>query len=181
MGLRMPIDIDKWSEIVSITLVYIQETLDELVLLQMSESNIINYFTRMYFDISRDAETEENKVLLEKINMFRENNRRIFVSTLDFLIAPLHQQIKNLNDIIDDPSIEAKEKLLNALNVQSRSELFIQKLYHEENDVVTDYLNLKNKQLQAFKEEKLKLEQSIRKIDDDRIDYLRNELSNIKL
>ena len=52
MGLYMSTDVDKWSEIISVTLVYIQETLDELILLQMNEGNIRNFITRMYFDIS---------------------------------------------------------------------------------------------------------------------------------
>ncbi|MGC9780050.1 MAG: hypothetical protein HZR80_12465 [Candidatus Heimdallarchaeota archaeon] len=176
----MPIDMDKWSKIVSIALVYIQETLDELILLQMNESNIKNYFTQMYFNISRENETDETKALLEKINLFRENYRRVFVSALDFFIAPLHYQIKILNNIINNPSTDAKEKLIKSFNVQSRTELFIKKLFHDEYEIITEYLNLKNKQLQVFKEEKLKLEQNIRKIDDVKFDNLRSELFKIK-
>jgi hypothetical protein len=177
----MTIDKEKWSEVVSVTLVYLHETLDELLLLQMNEKNISNYFTRMYFDISREDDTKEGEALLEKINLFRENNHRIFVSTLDFLIAPLHSQIEILNQIIDDPSVESKKKLINAFNVQARSELFVKQLYHDEYEIITEYLSYKNKHLQSFKEEKLRLEKHIRKTDDDKIESLRKALFEIKL
>lgn len=180
MGLRMSTDINKWSEIISVTLVYIQETLDELISLQMNESNIRNFITRMYFDISKENETDETNALLEKINLFRENNRNIFVSTLDFLIAPLHNQIEVLNKIIDDPSPEAKKQLESALNVQARSELFVNKLCHDELEIITEYLNFKDNQLLAFKDEKLKLEKNVRKIDSKKIEKLRSELGYIK-
>lgn len=180
MGLRMSTDINKWSEIVSVTLVYIQETLDELISLQMNEGNIRNFITRMYFDISKENETDETKALLEKITLFRENNRRVFVSTLDFLIAPLHGQIEVLNKIIDNPTTEAKKQLINAFNIQARSELFVNKLCHDENEIITEYLSFKDKQLLAFTEEKLKLEKNLRKIDDEKIGNLRSELNNIK-
>lgn len=176
----MSTDSNKWSEIISVTLVYIQETLDELILLQMNEGNIRNFITRMYFDISKENETDETKALLEKITLFRENNRRLFVSTLDFLIAPLHNQIEVLNKILDDPTTEAKKQLINALNIQARSELFVNKLYHDEYEIITEYLNFKDRQLQAFNEEKLKLEKNLRKIDDEKIEKLRSELSHIK-
>ena len=180
MGLPMSIDMDKWSEIISVTLVYIQETVDELISLQLNENNIRNHFSRMYFDISRGNETDVTKALLEKINMFRENNRRVFISTVDFLIAPLHCQITVLNEIIDDPSTDAKEKLVKAFNIQSRTEMFIKRLYHDEHEIITEYLDLKDNQLQSFKEEKLKLDQHLRKKDDAKVDHLRNELSKIK-
>jgi len=180
MGLRMSTDVDKWSEIISVTLVYIQETLDELILLQMHEGNIRNFITRMYFDISKENETNETKDLLETITLFRENNRRLFVSTLDFLIAPLHNQIEVLNKIIDDPTPEAKDQLINALNIQARSELFVNKLCHDEYEIITEYLNFKDKRLQAFTEEKLKLEKNLQKIDDEKIESLQSELSHIK-
>ena len=180
MGLPMPIDEDKWSEIISVTLVYIQETLDELITLQMNENKIRNYFTHMYFDISRDNETDVTKKLLEKINMFRENNRQIFVSTLDFLIAPLHCQIQLLNDIIDNPSQEAKEQLANAFNIQAITETFIRRLYHDEHEIITEYLDLKDEQLQVFKEEKQKLDHNLRNTNDIKVDSLRMELSKIK-
>ncbi|NHK32718.1 MAG: hypothetical protein FK730_15315 [Asgard group archaeon] len=177
----MSVDKDKWSEIVSVTLVFIQETLDELLLLQMNESKIRNFFSQMYFNISREDETEETVALLEKINLFRKNNHRIFVSTLDFLIAPLHSQIETLNQIIDDPSIESKKKLINAFNVHARSELFVKQLYHDEHEIITEYLAYKNKHLQSFKEEKLRLEKYIRKTNDDKIESLRKALFEIKL
>lgn len=175
----MPVDANKWSELVSVTLVYIQETLDELIHLQMNEGTIKEYFTRMYFDISRENETDETKELLEKITMFRENNRNVFVSTLDFLIAPLHQQIELLNTLIDKPSEEAKEKLLEALNIHARSCLFIKKLYQDEYEIVSEYLDFKNKYLQSFTEEKLKLEKNLRKTDDTKIDSLCDEVLKI--
>jgi hypothetical protein len=180
MGLRMSSDVEKWSEIVSVALVYIQETCDELLLLQMNENNIKNYFTQMYFDISREDETDETKALLERINMFRENNRRLFTSTLDFLIAPLHLQVEILNSTMDKPSKEAKKKLLNALNVQSRTELFVRNLYTQELEIISEYLSHKEKQLQAFKVEKLKAERKLRTTDENKLDNLRNELSSIK-
>ena len=181
MGLRMSVDVEKWSEIVSVALVYIQETCDELLLLQMNENNIRNYFTQMYFDISREDETKETKALLERINLFRENNRRLFTSALVFLIAPLHYQIEVLSGIMDKPNSEAKEKLLNALNVQSRSELFVNNLYNDEHEIISEYLNHKDKQLQAFKVEKLKLERKLRKTEEKKFESLRNEISNYKL
>ncbi|MCK5184705.1 MAG: hypothetical protein KAQ95_10385, partial [Candidatus Heimdallarchaeota archaeon] len=73
--MRMSTVVNKWSEIVSVTLVYIQETLDELILIQMNEGNIRNFITRMYFEISKENETDETNALLEKITLFRENNR----------------------------------------------------------------------------------------------------------
>ncbi len=173
----MSVDVEKWSELVSVALVYLQETCDELLLLQMNENNIRNYFTHMYFDISREDETEETKVLLEKIHLFRENNHRLFTSALDFLIAPLHFQIEVLTNIMDKPSAEAKGKLLNALNVQSRSELFVKNLYSDELEVITDYLNYKDKKLQTFKVEKLKIERKLHKIDDDNVKTLHSEIS----
>lgn len=180
MGLRMSADIHKWSEIISVTLVYIQETLDELISLQMNESNIRNYFTRMYFDVSKENETDETNALLEKINLFRENNRNVFVSTLDFLIAPLHNQIEVLNKIIEDPSPDAKKQLDNALHVEAISEMFVNKLCHDELEIITEYLDFKDKQLLAFKDEKLKLEKNQRKIDTKKIENLRNELNHIR-
>lgn len=180
MGLLMPIDEDKWSEIISVTLVYIQETLDELITLQMNENKIRNYFTHMYFDISRGNETDITKKLLEKINLFRENNRQIFVSTLDFLIAPLHGQIQLLNDIINKPSQEAKEQLDNAFNIQDRTATFIKRLYHDEHEIITEYLELKEEQLHVFKEEKLKLDHNLRNTNDARVDNLRSELLKFK-
>lgn len=181
MGLRMSTDVNKWSEIISVTLVYIQETLDELILIQMNEGNIRNFITRMYFEISKENETDETNALLEKITLFRENNRSLFVSTLDFLIAPLHNQIEVLNKIMDVPTPEGKDQLDKALNFQARSELFVNKLCHDEYDIISEYLNFKDKQLQAFKEEKLKLEKNLRKIDDEKIEKLRSELNLIKL
>lgn len=180
MGLRMSTDINKWSEIVSVTLVYIQETLDELISLQMNEGNIRNFITRMYFEISKENETAETNALLEKITLFRENNRRLFVSTLDFLIAPLHNQIEVLNKIIDEPTPEAKDQLIKALNIQARSELFVNKLCHDEYEIITVYLNFKDKQLQAFIEEKLKLEKNLQKIDDEKIENLLGKVNLIK-
>jgi len=180
MGLRMSTDVNKWSEIVSVTLVYIQETLDELISLQMNEGNIRNFITRMYFEISKENETDETNALLEKITLFRENNRRLFVSTLDFLIAPLHNQIEVLNKIIDEQTPEAKDQLIKALNIQARSELFVNKLYHDEYEIITVYLNFKDKQLQAFIEEKLKLEKNLQKIDDEKIENLLSEVNLIK-
>ena len=179
MGLRMSTDVNKWSDIVSVTLVYIQETLDELISLQMHEGNIRNFITRMYFDISKENETDKTKALLELIALFRENNRRLFVSTLDFLIAPLHNQVEVLNKIIDDPTPEAKNQLIKAFNIQARSELFVNKLCHDEYEIITEYLNFKDKQLQAFTEEKLKLEKNLQKIDDEKIETLRNKLNLI--
>jgi hypothetical protein len=179
MGLPMSINNEKWSEIISVTLVYIQETLDELISLQMKENTIRNYFSHMYFDISRENETEVTKVLLKKINMFRENNRQVFVSTLDFLIAPLHKQIAVLNEIIDNPSNDAKKKLVNAFNIQSRTEMFIKRLYHDEHEIITEYLELKNAQLQVFKEEKLKLDHIMRSKEAIKVDKLRTELEKI--
>jgi hypothetical protein len=176
----MAVDKDKWSEIISVTLVYIQETLDELLLLQMNENKIRNYFTQMYFDISREDDTEETKALLEKIDLFRKNNRRIFVSTLDFLIAPLHQQIVILNEIIDDVSQESKEKLITAFNIHSRSDLFVKRLYQEEYEVISDYLNYKTKKLQIFKEEQLRLSKLVQKQEDDKINFLRDELFQLR-
>ena len=85
-----------------------------------------------------------------------------------------------MHNIIDNPSNEAKEKLVKAFNIQARSELFVNKLYHDEYEVISEYLNLKNKQLQVLKEEKLKLEKNIRKTNDVKIDNLRNELFKIK-
>ncbi len=180
MGLRMSTDVNKWSEIVSVTLVYIQETLDELISLQMNEGNIRNFITRMYFEISKENETDETNALLEKITLFRENNRRLFVSTLDFLIAPLHNQIEVLNKIIDEPNSEANDQLIKALNIQARSELFVNKLYHDEYEIISVYLNFKDKQLQAFIEEKLKLEKNLQKIDDEKIENLLSEVNLIK-
>ena len=178
-GLPMSIDVEKWSEIISVTLVYIQETCDELITLQMNENTIRNYFSHMYFDISRENETETTKALLKKINMFRENNRQVFVSTLDFLIAPLHGQITVLNEIIDNPNTDAKEKLVKAFNIQSRSEMFIKRLYHDEHEIICEYLELKNSQLQVFQEEKLKLDQMMRNKVDVKVDKLRKELNEI--
>ena len=172
----MAIDEEKWSEIVSIALVYLQETLDELILLQMNERNIKNYFTHMYFDVSRDNETEETKALLEKINLFRENNHRIFVNTLDFFIAPLHCEIENLNAILNQPSEEAKQMLFQAFNVQARTELFINQLYKGEQEIITEYLELKEKELKVFKEEKLKLDQNLRELKDEKVEELRKQL-----
>ncbi|MHA1169773.1 MAG: hypothetical protein ACTSRU_18245, partial [Candidatus Hodarchaeales archaeon] len=125
-------------------------------------------------------ETDETNALLEKITLFRENNRRLFVSTLDFLIAPLHNQIEVLNKIIDEQTPEAKDQLIKALNIQARSELFVNKLYHDEYEIITVYLNFKDKQLQAFIEEKLKLEKNLQKIDDEKIENLLSEVNLIK-
>ncbi len=176
----MSTDVNKWSEIVSVTLVYIQETLNELISLQMNEGNIRNFITRMYFEISKENETDETNALLEKITLFRENNRRLFVSTLDFLIAPLHNQIEVLNKVIDEPTPEANDQLIKALNIQARSELFVNKLYHDEYEIISVYLNFKDKQLQAFIEEKLKLEKNLQKIDDEKIENLLSEVNLIK-
>ncbi|NHJ87470.1 MAG: hypothetical protein FK734_18560 [Asgard group archaeon] len=177
----MSINGKNWSETVSVSLVYLQEILDELLLLQMNEGCLQDFFRQMYFDISRKDETAETKALLDKIEQFRIKYRGIFLSTLEFQIAPLHGYITILNRIVDDPSAESKEQLETAINTFIRYESFVLHVYQDEFEVISEYLKFKEKQLQIFKDEKHRLATLMSKTNSDRNKRLRSALDKLQI
>ena len=175
----MAINDNNWSETVSVSLVYLQEILDELLLLQMNEGYIQDFFRRMYFDISRKDETAETKALLEKIEQFRIKYRGIFLNTLEFQIAPLHRYITLLHQIVDDSSAESKEQLETAINTFIRYESFVLHVYQDEFEVISDYLEFKEKQLQKFKDEQHRLTTLMSNTNSNRNKRLRSVLDKL--